>query len=560
MRRRVSLLGSSLLTVAVVASTWGVGAVTTADAFAISYVPITLQLGGQQVVHLTDLRAINPWNHKPTSWMTVGELVRTLPRMDMKVGWNTASRQLTIETPAHMAKNGSYLPAAEVMKKDTMAIILNGKVVAYAPYIAGPDPVTGAPTPYVSVYSVNQVFNRLGATVTWQGGVWKDGNWQSGLWNVHSNQLHIVAHPAALMDIHMVNQLSGWGLSGHHIWRTVNGGVSWVNVTPTLGSTQFLAEYGYFGQSSNFFLSTTDAWIVEQPTNSQVSSPNRLVLAHTANGGAAWSTTSLPVAAAAASGSVLSFANPQDGWLMVPMGAAAGSEGVSVWRTTDGGQSWHIVSQGDLNHSAIPFVGDKSGIGFVSASTGWIAGTDAASDYTWLYRTTDAGVSWVHQALVIPPSQKTAELSVSAPEFFSSTSGILPVMGNGLTVYRTQNGGVSWSPAKTLSIRNVPPTNIDFVNANTGWVLTKSMTQTGNISGAALHYLGANGSWSVISTEAFLKYANQIDFVTPQIGWAIASPPTSATFHGGTVLAKTVNGGKTWTVMRPTGLLSQSPQ
>ena len=95
----------------------------------------------------------------------------------------------------------------------------------------------------------------------------------------------------------------------------------------------------------------------------------------------------------------MQFVNAQDGWVLADFGGgAAGSEGVNLFRTTDGGQTWSLVASAP---GTLPLQGIKSGMGWISATTGWITGSIANPNVFYLYRTQDGGVSWQQQSLPV---------------------------------------------------------------------------------------------------------------------------------------------------------------
>src|SRR5947209_17036131 len=150
--------------------------------------------------------------------------------------------------------------------------------------------------------------------------------------------------------------------------------------------------------------------------------------------------------------------NAQDGWVLADFGGgAAGSQAVNIFRSTDGGRTWSIVTPRPGNPpGSLPFSGHKSGMGWASATTGWVAGCICAAENTvLLYRTQDGGVNWQPQSLPLPSLQ--AVITTQPPVFFSATEGLLPVtFSNGkggiLAVYATRDGGTTWSHFTLLSI------------------------------------------------------------------------------------------------------------
>ena len=100
-----------------------------------------------------------------------------------------------------------------------------------------------------------------------------------------------------------------------------------------------------------------------------------------------------------------------------------------LYSTADGGQTWQPVSrtfQGGLSTC------HKSGLAFVSAQTGWVAG-DCSMALVYLFqRTDDGGRTW--QALTLPPPpgepnllefSQSAGCKASGPVFPSIKAGAL---------------------------------------------------------------------------------------------------------------------------------------
>jgi photosystem II stability/assembly factor-like uncharacterized protein len=154
-----------------------------------------------------------------------------------------------------------------------------------------------------------------------------------------------------------------------------------------------------------------------------------------------------------------------------------------------------------------------------------------------LYRTTDGGGTWHPQSLALSPDERSAQLSIMPPEFFTLTDGILPVSAetensSHFNAYVTQDAGATWQKTTPLMIR---ATVVDFIDMKHGWV--SDGTQLYATDDGGLHWtsLSAHLSWHGIS---------QLDFVTSESGWAIGSVQTNDLS-----LLKTSDGGRTWTVI-----------
>jgi len=331
-----------------------------------------------------------------------------------------------------------------------------------------------------------------------------------------------------LFSLHMIDARTGWSLSKQAVLRTTDGGSHWQNVSPP--QTKLTQD------SIADFFSTSLAWIAIPRTNAATTQ-----ILHTADGGQTWHRATIQ----AAFPRQISFIDSQHGWLLVswqqPGGAA---ETISVLRTADAGKTW-IITSNALAASTdgpppgqLPYGGQKSGIRFLNASTGWVTGTVSAPNLAWLYVTYNGGSTWHQQPLPMPSGIASARLSILSPTFFSATDGILPITfvntatdGNiAIAIYLTHDGGSTWQSTTPLpgafSI-------VDFADSQHGWATDGSIL-----------YRNSDGGqhWTQLSTSESLKNVSQLDFVSDQIGWAISSTTSNS-------VLKTVDGGYTWRVI-----------
>ncbi len=328
-----------------------------------------------------------------------------------------------------------------------------------------------------------------------------------------------------LTSIHMTNATTGWAqgpaVKAWRIWRTTDGGLHWQDVTPPSAPTAAR-------EMATYYLNASVAWVVAQ---------DGTAIFRTTNGGQTWQKTPLHERYL---GGQLTFINQQDGWLLISQGFAAGSEGVDLLRTTDGGASWTRVSTTGAQHNTagtIPFSGQKTGISFLNANTGWMTGTEPAPNFSWLYVTHDGGVTWQHQTLPLPPSSGEAQHVLMPPTFFNAQDGVLPdQFGAAIDVYVTHNGGATWQA--TPQIPTTASNIIDFIDAGHGWA-TNGTTLLATSDGAQ--------HWTRLPASHVFHDVTSLDFVSSDIGWAI-SQPTS----GSPALLETTNGGRTWSIITPT--------
>ena len=195
----------------------------------------------------------------------------------------------------------------------------------------------------------------------------------------------------ALLSLHMIDTMTGWALSEHAVLRTTDGGIHWKNVSPpnTTLTHNSIAE----------FCTASMVWVAipqAQATSTQIF--------HTTDGGTTWQQTTIQ----AAFPRQFTFIDSQHGWLLAGWRQTGGAaEAVSVFRTTDGGKSWPKVADALFADTTppghLPYGGQKSGIRFLDASTGWVTGTVVVPSIPWLYITHDGGSSWYQQSLLMPP-------------------------------------------------------------------------------------------------------------------------------------------------------------
>lgn len=224
---------------------------------------------------------------------------------------------------------------------------------------------------------------------------------------------------------------------------------TWRDVTPFLA----VGQDGADGSWSGSFPGGDEAWA----THANAAPDGKISVFHTTDGGRSWSRKDVDIQGFLAQ--IQSLAGGSTGYILVHSGVAAGSEAIVVLKTADGGGSWTVVAdaRGQTTDTSRIFGGLKNGFSFADGKRGWLTG-QWAGDSIRLYRTHDGGRAWSEQALAVPHGLDAGGgAAQSRPAVFAdATHGSLPVMFSGspaaLVLYRTSNGGETWTAGTPLSL------------------------------------------------------------------------------------------------------------
>jgi photosystem II stability/assembly factor-like uncharacterized protein len=168
-----------------------------------------------------------------------------------------------------------------------------------------------------------------------------------------------------------------------------------------------------------------------------------------------------------------------------------------------------------------------------TSPTDRIPGPLYSSSADWLMASHDGGVTWQRQPLPVP------ELLTGRILFFDPMHGVVIGDLNGHTaVASTSDGGATWIVHNAPDGVLVPPT---FVDTAHGWTVAWPESD----AGAQLFRTDDGGvSWTVVPTTSLLAGGSisQIYFVDQLVGFAD---------HDDEVL-RTTDGGLTWSVLATT--------
>lgn len=330
----------------------------------------------------------------------------------------------------------------------------------------------------------------------------------------------------SIINIDMLDEVYGWGITESEVVRTNDGGVTWYNVTPA-----GLNEAGYFVYTD--FFDSTHAWLQLPDMNNQ---PNGGMLYRTSDGGLTWETFNTPF-----SGGAFKFIDKQNGWMMADLGVGAGSNAVSIFKTSDGGETWNRTYTNDPNlegaGDSLPLGGIKGVLLPLDGQTAWVGGVVYALGEIYLFRSEDGGKTWGSVELELPSGASKSELGVDGILFVSPSRGVLRVRVSSATpetiLYATDDGGETWEQLPVTfdgsGFFDVPSANeIIFYTNNTFYISDdagETFTET-------------------IPDIAFGDSIIDLSFANATTGWVLTASPSNER-----ILYKTTDGGATWTVL-----------
>lgn len=371
--------------------------------------------------------------------------------------------------------------------------------------------------------------------------------------------------------LQMFSPSTGWASGG---WRSVDGGGHWSNAGPNPVPERALG-YG------EFFLDAEHAWVAESAGSAAACADHVDVLA-TTDGGVSWDRVAtlkagLPVFPAGSSSDwhvSLAFANAEDGWLYAQLLqgciSVCTATPATLYRTSDGGHHWVIVSQqvqDATGCSGVPPMAFSAATGWMSASC---AGGNAASKF---FVTMDGGRTW--KLHVFEPATCCATL----PQFTDASHGWVADANNNFLAV-TSSGGVTWtrrslpaivyhtcyfgaalSDLRPRGVAEAPPPGpypcsdttdvaVTFADPANGWAVLVKQVGGGNTFVWYVERTADGGrSWRQASASMPLAVPGQVcetlDFVDTSHGFC---------WMGGSDLRVTYDGGRTWRAVKITGV------
>ena len=351
-----------------------------------------------------------------------------------------------------------------------------------------------------------------------------------------------IAHLAPGSDfdltwVSMVSTNQGWGIGGlsggaDHVLRTQDGGVTWRDVTPPQA-----ADVGMVQAASAFFLDSQTGWVLFHPQDMLSGGSMPLIVWRTLDGGSSWS-ASQPLAVDLSGATValpgLRFIDSQTGWIMLDLGAAGMHRyPMYLLRSDDGGSNWQTLI--DPYNAVYLQSCSKTGWTFY-ANTGLASIGSCPIDSAAIDWSSDSGLTWTEIRLPFSSSYSSlagnAGCDAHSPFLRSTTSWVVAMDCRTFDdppqdlhfLYQTTDEGASWS------IGEYPGGALYFLDIQNGWAFGNTIYRT----------MDGGSSWSAIST---VIWDGQFSVVDAQNIWAVANSGTQY------ALVKSSNGGSSWAII-----------
>ncbi len=233
-----------------------------------------------------------------------------------------------------------------------------------------------------------------------------------------------------------------------------------------------------------------------------------------------------------------------------------GATGGGLWKTTDGGTTWSVVTDGEISTASVGAVAvceADPDVVYIGTGETQIRGNIQQGD--GVYRSTDGGRSWDH--LGLEETQNISRIRIHPTDcetVWVGAFGVHSMPNPERGVYKTTDGGENWEKTLYRDDRSgavdisVHPTNPDIVYAALWEAWRKSWGMSSGGPGSGLFRSSDGGeTWEEITRNPGLPQAGLIG----KIGVAVSPADQNRVYaiveneEGGVFVS--ADGGETWT-------------
>ena len=309
--------------------------------------------------------------------------------------------------------------------------------------------------------------------------------------------------------------------------RTLDGGAHWVRI----------ASPGV--QPAGTPRPSAPASPIAMPSSAAISAPSSNVvwalvagqyLFRSTDQGKSWQQRSWAPYPGGGGDPLISFADDTTGWALFPGVPATQctQQGAQLWRTTDGATTWQLVSvvqYGQVSPNGFAFEQCKEPLYFSDASHGFVGADDPMGET--VYRTSDGGLTWSGAQLPYPPGLAPGgqRLTIASIKEFGSTVLLYAPP----YVFASTDGGATFAYVTALS--KIGSVRVTFVTA-ARWLDIQGGLETTD-SGASWHAFTSDYSDAAPIATDFV-------FASDQVGYG--------TVRGD--LHRTIDGGAHWEMIK----------